>query len=97
MSNLERGGPIVRGTTALAGWARYLGVVLPEHQSFDASIVAARHYGAKALTDPVSFLDYAEVFPTELRDSKRFRAAFTAAYQCIEQHGPLAAMAMPEH
>ena len=97
MSNLERGGPIIRGTTALAGWARYLGVVPPEHQSFDATIDAARHYGAKALTDPVSFLEYAEVFPTELRGSKRFGAAFTAAYQCIDQHGPLAAMAMPEH
>jgi mannitol 2-dehydrogenase len=97
MGNLERGGPIVRGTTALAGWAHYLGVVPPERQSFDASIETARQYAAKALTDPVSFLDYAEVFPTELRDSKRFRAAFAAAYQSIEQHGSLAAMAMPEH
>ena len=97
MSNLERGGPIVRGTTALAGWARYLGVVPLERQSFDATIDAARHYAAKALADPVSFLDYAEVFPTELRDSDRFRATFTTAYQCIEHHGPLAAMAMPDH
>jgi mannitol 2-dehydrogenase len=97
MSNLGRGGPIVRGTTALAGWARYLGVVPRERQSFDASLDAARHYGTKALSDPVSFLDYAEVFPAELRDSDRFRAAFTAAYQGIEQHGPLAAMAMSEH
>jgi mannitol 2-dehydrogenase len=97
ISNLERGGPIVRGTTALAGWARYLGVFPPERQSFDATIDAARHYGAKALADPVSFLDYAEVFPRDLRESKRFRSAFTAAYKGIEHHGALAAMAMPEN
>jgi mannitol 2-dehydrogenase len=94
--NLELGGSIVRGTTALAGWARYLGVVEHNQQSFDASIDAARAYGAKALSDPSAFLDFAEVFPAVLRDSKRFRSAFVAAYQTIENDGALAAMAMSE-
>jgi mannitol 2-dehydrogenase len=94
--NLELGGSIVRGTTALAGWARYLGVVDHDHQSFDASIDNARIYGAKALSDPAAFLDFAEVFPAVLRDSKRFRSAFVAAYHSIEANGALAAMALPE-
>jgi mannitol 2-dehydrogenase len=94
--NLELGGSIVRGATALAGWARYLGVVEHNHQSFDASIDAARAYGAKALNDPAAFLDFAEVFPAVLRDSKRFRSAFVAAYAAIAENGALAAMAMPE-
>ena len=93
---LELGGPIRRATTALAGWARYLGVVAPADQSFDASIDAARRYGAKALDDPAAFLDYAEVFPTELRDSARFRAAFERAYRRVARDGPLTAMATDE-
>jgi mannitol 2-dehydrogenase len=91
-AQLERGGPIDRGATALAGWARYLGVVDPSAQSFDASGDLARRHGGAALNDPVAFLDYAEVFGPELRDSERFRAAFGAAYERIVQNGPLAAM-----
>ena len=93
---LELSGPIRRATTALAGWARYLGVVAPADQSFDASIDAARQYGAKAMNDPTSFLEYAEVFPAELRESARFRAAFERAYRRVVDEGPLAAMATAE-
>ena len=93
---LELSGPIRRATTALAGWARYLGVVAPADQSFDASIDAARQYGAKAMNDPTSFLEYAEVFPAELRESARFRAAFERAYRRVVDDGPLAAMATDE-
>ncbi|WP_324343335.1 mannitol dehydrogenase family protein [Baekduia sp.] len=92
-AQLERGGPIDRGATALAGWARYLGVVEASEQSFDASGDLARRYGAAALADPVAFLDYAEVFGPELRDAPRFRAAFSTAYERVAQHGPLAAIA----
>jgi mannitol 2-dehydrogenase len=91
-AHLERGGPIDRGATALAGWARYLGVVEPSEQSFDASGDLARRHGAAALADPAAFLDYAEVFGPELRDSDRFRTAFATAYDRIVQNGPLAAM-----
>ena len=93
---LELGGPIRRATTALAGWARYLGVVAPGDQSFDANMEVARRYGAKALDDPTAFLEYAEVFPAELRESARFRAAFERAYRRVAHDGPLAAMATDE-
>jgi mannitol 2-dehydrogenase len=92
-AQLERGGPIERGTTALAGWARYLGVVEESAQSFDASGDLARRHAAAAVAEPAAFLDYAEVFGPELRDSDRFRAAFASAYEHIVQIGPLAAMA----
>jgi mannitol 2-dehydrogenase len=91
-AQLERGGPIDRGATALAGWARYLGVVDASAQSFDASGDLARRHAAAALADPVAFLDYAEVFGPELRANDRFRTAFAAAYERIVQNGPLAAM-----
>ena len=91
---LELGGPIGRATTALAGWARYLGVVPYEQQSFDATIDLARLHATKAIGDPVVFLDYAEVFPVTLRESDRFRAEFADAYQRITSQGPLAAMAI---
>jgi mannitol 2-dehydrogenase len=92
VSQLQGGGPIGRGATALAGWARYLGVVDPSEQSFDATGDLARRHGAAAMADPVAFLDYAEVFPAEVRDSARFRAAFSRAYRRLASDGPLAAM-----
>jgi mannitol 2-dehydrogenase len=92
MRQLELRGPIDRGASALAGWARYLGVVDPAEQAFDASGDAARTYAAAALGDPVAFLDYGAVFPRELRGSERFRTAFADAYRRIEDDGPIAAM-----
>jgi len=74
---LELDGPLERGATALAGWARYLGVVDPAHQAVDASGDKARQYGAAALSEPLAFLDYGEVFPPALKRSARFRAAFS--------------------
>jgi mannitol 2-dehydrogenase len=89
---LELSGPIERGATALAGWARYLGVVDPGEQAFDAAGDSARRYALAALKDPIAFLDYGAVFPPELRDSARFRSAFADSYRRIEQHGPIAAI-----
>jgi mannitol 2-dehydrogenase len=89
---LEAGGPIGRAATALAGWARYLGVVELERQSFDADGDAARRHAANALSDPVAFLDYEAVFPPAVRTSERFRAAFSQSYRRIAEQGPLAAM-----
>jgi mannitol 2-dehydrogenase len=89
---LEVDGPIDRAATALAGWARYLGVTDPADQAFDASGDSARRYGAAALSDPLAFLEYCEVFPPALRTSARFRAAFVDSYRRIAEHGPLAAM-----
>jgi mannitol 2-dehydrogenase len=92
---LEADGPIDRAATALAGWARYLGVVEPERQSFDADGAVARRYAADALADPVAFLDYAAVFPEPVRSSERFREAFSESYRRIAEEGPIAAMSMP--
>jgi mannitol 2-dehydrogenase len=89
---MERGGRIERAATALAGWARYLAVVDPAQQAFDASGDAARRYAAAACADPVAFLDYEAVFPPALRSSARFRSAFAAGYERIAAEGPIAAM-----
>jgi mannitol 2-dehydrogenase len=85
-------GPIECAATALAGWARYLGVVDPERQSFDASGDAARRYAAQAIADPSAFLAYEAVFPAGVASSQRFRSTFAAAYRKIAEDGPLAAM-----
>ena len=89
---LDRGGPIERAATALAGWARYLAVVDPEQQAFDAYGDAARRHAAEATADPIAFLDYEAVFPAAVRSSPRFRSAFAASYERIAAEGPIAAM-----
>jgi mannitol 2-dehydrogenase len=89
---LELDGPIERSATALAGWARYLGVVEPAEQSFDASGDVARRYAADAMSEPVAFLEYDAVFPAAVKDSERFRDAFSEAYRRVADEGPLAAM-----
>jgi mannitol 2-dehydrogenase len=89
---LELDGPINCGATALAGWARYLGVVDPAEQAHDADGDTARQYGAAALSDPLAFLDYGAVFPPAVRTSARFRAVFSDSYRRIAEHGPIAAM-----
>jgi mannitol 2-dehydrogenase len=89
---VETNGPIGRAATALAGWARYLGVVDPDQQSFDADAEVARRHAAGALADPAAFLEYAAVFPQSVRTSARFRDAFAEGYRRIAEEGPLAAM-----
>jgi mannitol 2-dehydrogenase len=89
---LERGGPIERAAMALAGWARYLAVVDPEQQAFDASGDAARRYAAEATADPVAFLAYEAVFPPAVRSTPRFRSAFAAGYEQVAAEGPIAAV-----
>ena len=80
---LETGGPIARATTALAGWARYLGVVAQADLAFDSSADVARRHGAAAPRDPLAFLEFDAVFVAELRESERFRAAFASSYERI--------------
>jgi mannitol 2-dehydrogenase len=88
----ECGGPVEHAATALAGWARYLAVVDPEDQAFDAGADAARRYAAEAIADPVAFLEYEAVFPPALRSSERFRSAFADGYERVASAGPIAAM-----
>jgi mannitol 2-dehydrogenase len=89
---LELEGPINCGATALAGWARYLGVVDPADQAHDAGGDMARQYGAAALSDPLAFLNYDAVFPPTVRTSARFREVFSDSYRRIAENGPIAAM-----
>ena len=89
---LEGGGPIERAATALAGWARYLGVVDPEQQAFDADGDVARRYAADAAREPLAFLEYEAVFPAAVRSSPRFRSAFASGYERIAANGPIAAI-----
>jgi mannitol 2-dehydrogenase len=89
---LEANGPIERAATALAGWARYLGVVDPAHQAFDASAEVARRHAAAALADPLAFLAYDAVFPPALQTSSRFREVFSDSYRRVAEEGAIAAM-----
>jgi mannitol 2-dehydrogenase len=89
---LEVDGPIRSAATALAGWARYLAVVDPEDQAFDASSDVARRYAVDAVGDPLAFLEYEAVFPAAVRTAQRFRAAFADSYRRIADHGPIAAI-----
>jgi mannitol 2-dehydrogenase len=89
---LGSGGPIERTATALAGWARYLGVLDPAQQALDADGDVARRYAAEATRDPEAFLAYEGVFPPRVRSSPHFRATFTAAYKRVATMGPLDAM-----
>jgi mannitol 2-dehydrogenase len=89
---LEMDGPVNCAATALAGWARYLGVVDASEQSFDTSGDLARRHGQAAIADPVAFLAFDAVFPPELSSSERFRTAFADSYGRIAERGPIAAM-----
>jgi mannitol 2-dehydrogenase len=89
---LESGGPVERAATALAGWARYLGVVDLEQQAFDADGDVARRYAADAVAEPLAFLGYEAVFSAAVRSSPRFRSAFAAGYERIAANGPIAAV-----
>lgn len=90
---LRHGGPIGRATTALAGWARYLATVPIADQAYDASGDEARRCALAAADDPVRFLDFATVFPPEMRNDARLRAAFSGAARAVAELGPLGAMA----
>jgi mannitol 2-dehydrogenase len=89
---LELDGPIDHAATALAGWARYLGVVDPADQAPDAGGDTPRRHAAAATADPLAFLDYDAVFPPELKASERFRTAFAESYRRVADDGPIAAM-----
>jgi mannitol 2-dehydrogenase len=89
---LEHDGPIAHGALALAGWARYLATIPPDRQAFDAAGDMARQHARRAMGEPTRFLDFAEVFSPTLRKNPRLRAAFTAAWQRLDDVGPLVAM-----
>ena len=90
---LANGGPVSCAALALAGWARYLGVVPEPEQASDSVAGTARALAAEARHDPSRFLALDGVFTAPLRTSDRFRAAFVDSYRAVAELGPLAAMA----
>jgi mannitol 2-dehydrogenase len=89
---LELVGPVERAALALAGWARYLATTPTEERAMDGGAERAAPYAVRSLDDPVAFLDFAEVFPSSLRDSERFREAFTSAMRTLATLGPIGAV-----
>ncbi len=89
---LELGGPIRCATLALAAWARYLGTVPIDEQSFDTHGDATRPFAVRALGDPAAFLALSNVFPPALQHNERFCETFVNAYRQLEARGPIAAM-----
>jgi mannitol 2-dehydrogenase len=78
-AQLERGGPVACGALALAAWARYLATVPSELRAPDSRGDRSVALAQRSLADPLAFLELEEVFIPRLRESDRFRDAFTAA------------------
>jgi mannitol 2-dehydrogenase len=89
---LELGGPVDCAALALAGWARYLATRSAEERAADASADEAETYAVRSLDEPVAFLGLAEVFQPSLRDTERFREAFTSATHSLATLGPIGAV-----
>jgi mannitol 2-dehydrogenase len=89
---LERDGPLECAALALAGWARYLATVPAAERAYDASGERSAALAARALGDPLAFLELSEVFTPRLRESERFRRAFAAAAESLAARGALAAI-----
>ena len=91
-TQLDRAGPIACGTLALAAWARYLATVPPERRAPDSRGDDAAALAQLALSEPLAFLEFDEVFTPRLRGSERFRDEFAAAAAELAEHGPRAAI-----
>jgi mannitol 2-dehydrogenase len=89
---LELGGPIGCAALALAGWARYLALTPTDERAPDSGGDRAATYATRSLDDPIAFLGLAEVFPPSVRDSERFREAFTNATRSLATLGPIGAV-----
>jgi mannitol 2-dehydrogenase len=89
---LELGGPIGCAALALAGWARYLATTPTDERAPDTGGDRAAAYATRSLDDPTAFLGLAEVFPPSVRESERFREAFTDATRSLATLGPIGAV-----
>jgi mannitol 2-dehydrogenase len=89
---LELGGPVGCAALALAGWARYLAMTPRDERAPDTGGDRAATYATRSLDDPIAFLGLAEVFPPSVRDSERFREAFTNAARSLAALGPIGAV-----
>jgi len=91
-TQIDRNGPVACAALALAGWARYLATVPQDARAPDSRGQRAAALAGRSLGDPVIFLELEEVFTSPLRESTRFREAFTAAAADLAKLGPLRAI-----
>ena len=91
-SQIERGGPLECAALALAGWARYLATIPVAERAHDASGDRSAAFAARALGEPLAFLDLEEVFTPRVRESARFRDAFVDAANSLAESGALGAI-----
>jgi mannitol 2-dehydrogenase len=89
---LEHDGPTECAALALAGWARYLATVSSAERANDPQGDLAASFAARAMSDPLAFLEFDPVVTHRLRESDRFRAAFVDASQALSEHGPTGAI-----
>jgi mannitol 2-dehydrogenase len=89
---LELDGPVECAALALAGWARYLATVPPAERAHDPHAEQAATFATRSLADPTAFLEFDQVFTPRLRESSRFRDAFTSATTALAEHGSVGAM-----
>ncbi|MFK7916960.1 MAG: mannitol dehydrogenase family protein [Ilumatobacter sp.] len=76
---------VARSALALAGWCQYL--VEADEPSPDPLLDTALEFARCSVDDPAAFLDFTEVFGTDLRESPTFRSAFSTALQSLRSRG----------
>jgi mannitol 2-dehydrogenase len=89
---IELGGHVSCAALALAAWARYLATIPPTLRAPDARGERAAQLAGRSIAEPLTFLEFDEVFTPALRASKRFRDAFAEAAADLSSLGPLAAI-----
>ena len=89
---LELGGPIECAALALAGWARYLAVTPAAERAPDSHGERAIALALGSLDAPLTFLELDEVFSPPLRESERFRQAFSEASRSLAADGSFRAV-----
>ena len=92
-AHIRFGGPVACAALALAAWARYLATFPPALRAHDSRGERPAALAQRSLVDPLAFLELDEVFTPALRESQRFRDAFTAAASDLTELGPLGATA----
>ncbi len=89
---LDLGGPIECAVLALAGWARYLAVTPAAERAPDPHGERAIALAPGSLDAPLTFLELDEVFSPPLRESERFRQAFSEASRSLAADGSFGAV-----
>ena len=96
-AQIAASGPTRLAALALAGWCQYLlGTDDGGHAlaiAADPGLTAATQFAQASLKEPAAFLDFAEVFPTDLASHEGFRAEFTEALNSLRAEGARATVA----